>query len=101
MVSQIRGFHDGDYGECRLLGHKNQVPTSQETHYFSATEPSLLIVSHIRGFHDGDYEECRLLGYKNQVRTSQPHSLTWLVECAVTCLWGWSGTESTITTAIY
>jgi hypothetical protein len=45
--------------------------TSQETHYFSVTEPSQLILCKILGFHGCNYEECRLLGYKNQVRTSQ------------------------------
>jgi hypothetical protein len=33
----------GDYEEWRLLGYKNPVPTSQETHYVSATELSLLM----------------------------------------------------------
>jgi hypothetical protein len=34
---KIGGLHDGDYEECRLLGYKNPVRTSQETHYVSAT----------------------------------------------------------------
>jgi hypothetical protein len=33
-----RVFHGGDYEECRHLGYKNSVRTSQETHV-SATEP--------------------------------------------------------------
>jgi hypothetical protein len=33
--------------ECRLLGHKNPVRTSQETHYVSITEPSQLMVCKI------------------------------------------------------
>jgi hypothetical protein len=33
--------------ECRLLGYKSLVRTSQETHYVSATEPSLLMVCNI------------------------------------------------------
>jgi hypothetical protein len=33
--------------ECRLLGYKNPVRTSQETHYFSATESSRLILCKI------------------------------------------------------
>jgi hypothetical protein len=57
--------------ECRLLGYKNPVRTSQETHYVSATESSQLMICKICGFHGGDYEECRLLGHKNPVRTSQ------------------------------
>jgi hypothetical protein len=49
----------------------NPVRTSQETHYVSATGPSLLMLCKIGGFHGSDYEECRLLGYKTLVRTSQ------------------------------
>jgi hypothetical protein len=30
--------------ECRLLGYKTPVRTSQETHYVSATESSLLML---------------------------------------------------------
>jgi hypothetical protein len=37
---KIWGFYGGDYEECRLLGYKNPVRTSQEAHYVSATEPS-------------------------------------------------------------
>jgi hypothetical protein len=40
-------FHGGDYEECRLLGYKNPVRTSQETHYFSATESSQLMLCKI------------------------------------------------------
>jgi hypothetical protein len=47
---------------------KKPVPTSQEKHYVSVTEPSQLM---LRGFHRGDYEEFRLLGYKNRVHTLQ------------------------------
>jgi hypothetical protein len=57
--------------ECRLLGYKSPVRTSQETHYVSATVPSQLMLCKICGFYGGDYEECRLLGYKSPVRTSQ------------------------------
>jgi hypothetical protein len=52
----------GDYEECRLLGYKDPVRTSQEKHYLSATEPNQLMVSNIWGFHGGYYEEY-LLGY--------------------------------------
>jgi hypothetical protein len=68
---KIWAFHGGDYEECRLLGYKNPVRTSQETHYVSTTQSSRLKLCKIRGFHGGDYEECHLLGYKNPVRTSQ------------------------------
>jgi hypothetical protein len=73
----IWGFHCGDYEECRLLGYKNGVRTSQETHNISVTEPSQLMLCKIWDFHGGDYEECRLLGcyavwlYKNQRTTSE------------------------------
>jgi hypothetical protein len=48
--------------EWRLLGYKNPVRTSQETHYFSTTESSQLMLCKIWGFQGSDYEECRLLG---------------------------------------
>jgi hypothetical protein len=65
MLCKIWNFHSGDYEECRLLGFKNPVRTSQETHYVSATESSQLMLCKIWCFHGGNYEECRLLGYKN------------------------------------
>jgi hypothetical protein len=37
-----------------LLGCKNPVRSSQETHYVSATEPSRLMLCKIYGFHGGD-----------------------------------------------
>jgi hypothetical protein len=61
MLCKIWGLHDGDYEECRLLGYKNPVLTSQETHYVSATEPNRLMLCKISGFHGGHYGECRLL----------------------------------------
>jgi hypothetical protein len=70
-LCKIWGFHGGDYEECRLLGYKTTVRTSQETHYVSVTESIQLMLCQIWGFHGSDYEECRLLGYKNPVRTSQ------------------------------
>jgi hypothetical protein len=68
---KIWGFHGSDYEECRLLGYRSPVRTSQETHYVSVTGSSPLVLCKIWGFHDGDYEKCRLLVYKNPVRTSQ------------------------------
>jgi hypothetical protein len=35
-AGKIRGFHGGDYKECRLLEYKNPVRTSQEINYVSA-----------------------------------------------------------------
>jgi hypothetical protein len=68
---KIWGFDGGDFEECRLLGYKTPIRTSQETHYVSATESNQLMLCKIWGFHGGDYEECCRLGYKNPVRTSQ------------------------------
>jgi hypothetical protein len=62
MLCKISGFHGGDYEECRLLGYKNPVPTSQETHYISIIELNRLMLCNIRGFHGGNYEDRRLLG---------------------------------------
>jgi hypothetical protein len=44
-----------------ILGYKNPVYTSQETHYVSITEPHQLMPCKISGFHSGDYKERRLL----------------------------------------
>jgi hypothetical protein len=49
--------------ECRLLGYKNPVCTSQKTYYASITLPIQLMLCKILCFHGSDYEECRLLGY--------------------------------------
>jgi hypothetical protein len=61
MLCKIRGFHGSDYEECRLLGYKTPIRTSQGTHYFSTTESSHLMLCKVLGFHGGDYEEGRLL----------------------------------------
>jgi hypothetical protein len=47
MLCKIRGFDGGDYNECRLLGYKTPVRTSQETNYVSATELSRLMLCKI------------------------------------------------------
>jgi hypothetical protein len=91
---EVWGFHGGHYEECRLLGYKTPVPTSQEAHYVSATVLSRLMLCKIWGFHGGDYEKCRLLGYKNPVHTSQEtHYVSttkssWLMLCKI---WGFHG----------
>jgi hypothetical protein len=59
--ASIRRVLSNEVEESRLLGYKNPVRTSQETHYVSATESSQLMLYKIWGFHGGDYEECRLL----------------------------------------
>jgi hypothetical protein len=59
---EIWRIHCSDYEECRLLGYKNQVCTSQETHYVSTTESSQLMLCKIWDIHGSDYEVCRLLG---------------------------------------
>jgi hypothetical protein len=70
-LCKIWCLHGGHYEACCLVGYNNPVRTSQETHYFSATESSLLMLCKIWGFHGGHYEACCLLGYNNPVRTSQ------------------------------
>jgi hypothetical protein len=76
-LCKMWGFHCSHYEECRLLGYKNPVSTSQETHHVSTTESSRLMLCTIWGFHGSDYEESRLLGYKNPVCTSQgTHSIS-------------------------
>jgi hypothetical protein len=47
LLCKILGFHAGDYEECRLLGYKTPVHTSQETHSVSATESSQLMLCKI------------------------------------------------------
>jgi hypothetical protein len=84
----------GDYEECRLLGYKIPVRTSQETLYVSATESSQLMLSKIWGFHGSDYEECRLLGYKIPDRTSQETHYIFVTEPSrlILCtIWGFHG----------
>jgi hypothetical protein len=65
MLCNIWGFHGGHYEECRLLGHKTPVRTSQETHGVSATEPSQLMLRKIWGFHGGDYEKYHRVNLKS------------------------------------
>jgi hypothetical protein len=55
-------FHGDDYEECRLLGYKTPVRTSEETHYVPAAEQNRLMLCKIWGFHGSNYKECRLLG---------------------------------------
>jgi hypothetical protein len=62
LSCKIWGVHRGDYEECGLLGYKNPVRTSQETHYVPTIESSQLMLCKIWGFHRGDYEEWCLLG---------------------------------------
>jgi hypothetical protein len=38
---------ESDYEECRLLGYKTPVRTSQETHYLSTTESILLMLGKV------------------------------------------------------
>jgi hypothetical protein len=62
ILWKIWGFYCNDYEECRHLGYKNPIRSSQETHYISATESSRLMLCKIWSSHGDDYEECRLLG---------------------------------------
>jgi hypothetical protein len=91
---KIWGVLYSDYEECRLLGYKTPVCTSQETHYFSVTETNRLMLCKIWSFHGGEYEECRLLGYKNPVCTSQEthyFSVTELGQLMLCKIWGFDG----------
>jgi hypothetical protein len=93
---KIWGFHCSDYEECRLLGYKDPVCTSQETHYLSATESSQLMLCKIWGFHCSDYVECRLLGYKDPVCTSQEThylSATESSQLMLCKIWGFHGSN--------
>jgi hypothetical protein len=83
LQRKIWGFHGIDYEECRPLGYKNPVRTSDETHYVSVTEPSRLMLCKIRVSHGGDYEECYLLWCKTPVSTSQG---TQYVSATVPCM---------------
>jgi hypothetical protein len=47
FLSAIFGVHGNEYEECRLVGYKHPVRTSQVTHYISATEPSQLMLCKI------------------------------------------------------
>jgi hypothetical protein len=68
---KVSSFHGSDYGECSVLGYKNPVRISEETHYVPTGEPRRLMLCKISGFDGGVYEKCLLLGYKNPVHTSQ------------------------------
>jgi hypothetical protein len=50
ILCNMWSFHGGDYEECRLLGYKTPVRTSQETHYISATESSQLMLCNVLRF---------------------------------------------------
>jgi hypothetical protein len=60
-------FIGGEYEESRLLGYKNPICTSQETHYVSTIEPSRLM---LLGETVAVYCENRT-EYTDTVRTSQ------------------------------
>jgi hypothetical protein len=83
-----------DYEQCRLLGFKNPVRTSQETHYVYSTDYCQLILFKIWSFHVCDYEECRLLGFKKPIPSSQE---TYYVYSTDSCqlilckIWGFHG----------
>jgi hypothetical protein len=45
FLCTISDFQGSDNEECRLLGYKNPVRTSQETHYVSAIEHNRLMLN--------------------------------------------------------
>jgi hypothetical protein len=57
IICKICGSNSSDYEECHLLWYKNQLRTSQKTHYVSVTETSRLMLCKIWSFHSGGYEE--------------------------------------------
>jgi hypothetical protein len=61
QLYKMWGFRGGDYEECSLLGYKNLVRTSQQTHEFSATKFSRLMLYKLWGVHGSDYEDSRIL----------------------------------------
>jgi hypothetical protein len=86
----------GKEEECRLLGYNNQVRTSQQTHYISATEPNQLMLCKTWGSHSCDNEEYSLLRYKDPVRTSQEThyvSTTELRRLMLCKIWGFHGSD--------
>jgi hypothetical protein len=78
---------ENKWEECRLLGYKNPVRTSQETHYVSAIEYSQLMLCKIWLFHGRYYEEWRPLEYTNPVRTSQETHYVSTAESSHLMLW--------------
>jgi hypothetical protein len=54
---QIWGFHGCDYEKRHLLGCQSTIHTSQETHSFSTTDSSQLMLCRIWGSHGCDYAE--------------------------------------------
>jgi hypothetical protein len=71
IVCKIWGSHGGDYEERRLLGYKNPVRTSQETHYVSATESTQLMLCKFEVFTAVAMKNIVFWDRKNPVRTSQ------------------------------
>jgi hypothetical protein len=86
---EIWGFHGSDYEECRLLGYKNPVRTSQDTHYVYATEPSRLMLCNIWGFHGGNYEKCRLLDRDVAWLLQEPHDFLTQSNTPMSVLFMW------------
>jgi hypothetical protein len=94
-LCKIWSFHGVDYEKC-LLGYKTPVCTSQETHYFSTTESSQLMLCKIWGFHGSNYEKWHLLGYKTPVLTSQGthyFSTTESSQLMLCKIWGFHGSD--------
>jgi hypothetical protein len=63
----ISGSPDSDHEECRPVGYKPPVRTSQETHYVFATQPSQLMPCKNSGFHGNDCEEIMSSGMLRRV----------------------------------
>jgi hypothetical protein len=88
FLGNILDFHCGDYEECRLLGYKNPVRTSNETYYISDAEHSRLMICKIWSSQGSDYGGDRLVWcdavwtlYESIFRRNlEPLSLKWKIQ---------------------
>jgi hypothetical protein len=71
MLCKISGIHGSDYEECRLLGYKNPVHTSQETHTCPLQSPAGLCYVRFEVFTAVNVNNVVFWDIKNPVRTSQ------------------------------
>jgi hypothetical protein len=73
LLCHIWGFHGGSYEECRPLGYKNPVRTSQQTHYFSAIEHSWLMLCKFEVFKAVTMKNVVLWDIKSQFLPHRKH----------------------------
>jgi hypothetical protein len=70
MICKIWGVHGSDYEECRLMGYKNPVRTSQETLRLRYRSQPVNALQDLR-FSRQWLWRMSSSGYKNPIRTSQ------------------------------